>query len=216
MSSLGKAKFSDNGHSQLQQLCHVIQSDMLTAYHFLALLFLLYNFLFQLCINLSSYLIYNRAQFLCTFCFPVCLLLQMPHPVMWPFYFQGSGLIWSVRGSWSDSICKAQTALQKLQADAMMLYRMAFGYIGRWLPCMWITTLLKLIYVVKVVQFPLSFWTVHPGHWVWLTSAVLLLLQHTFLPILMWRLIICHGDGCFQSGTLFLTFPKMLFNLWVY
>ena len=33
MSFLGKANFCINGHSQLQQLCHVIQSDMLGVYH---------------------------------------------------------------------------------------------------------------------------------------------------------------------------------------
>ena len=33
MSFLGKANFCSNGHSQLQCLCHVIQSDMLCAYH---------------------------------------------------------------------------------------------------------------------------------------------------------------------------------------
>ena len=33
MSFLGKANFCTNGHSQLQHLCHVIQSDMLSVYH---------------------------------------------------------------------------------------------------------------------------------------------------------------------------------------
>ena len=33
MSFLGKANFCTNGHSKLQHLCHVIQSDMLHVYH---------------------------------------------------------------------------------------------------------------------------------------------------------------------------------------
>ena len=33
MSFLGKAYFCTNGYSQLQHLCHVIQSDMLSVYH---------------------------------------------------------------------------------------------------------------------------------------------------------------------------------------
>ena len=33
MSFLGNANFCDIFHSQLWQLCHVIQSDMLTVYH---------------------------------------------------------------------------------------------------------------------------------------------------------------------------------------
>ena len=47
-------------------------------------------------------------------------------PTHWAFYFQGSGLPLSVSGSWSGSMCRANIALQELQAVAMMLYRMAF------------------------------------------------------------------------------------------
>ena len=47
--------------------------------------FLLYTFPFQLFINYSCYLICNRSQFLCNFHFLMCLLLQMPHPVIGPF-----------------------------------------------------------------------------------------------------------------------------------
>ena len=47
-------------------------------------------------------------------------------PTHWAFYFQGSGLLFSVRGSWSGSMCRAYTALQELQAVAMILHRMAF------------------------------------------------------------------------------------------
>ena len=36
-------------------------------------------------------------------------------------------------------------------------------------------------------------------YWVWLTSTVLLLLQHIFWPISMWRPIISPGVSCFQS-----------------
>ena len=39
MSFLGKANFCTHGHSQLQHLCHVIQSDMLSVYHSLTQLF---------------------------------------------------------------------------------------------------------------------------------------------------------------------------------
>ena len=40
MSFLGKASFCTNGHSQLHRLCCVIQSDMLSVYHFSFLSFL--------------------------------------------------------------------------------------------------------------------------------------------------------------------------------
>ena len=52
-------------------------------------------------------------------------------PTHWAFYFQGSGLPLSVSGSWSGSMCRAHIALQKLQAVAMMLHRMAFHLSGK-------------------------------------------------------------------------------------
>ena len=39
----------------------------------------------------------------------------------------------------------------------MMLPRMAFIYLVRWLPCIWITALQELICVIKVVQYLLPF-----------------------------------------------------------
>ena len=47
-------------------------------------------------------------------------------PTHWTFYFQGSGLSFSVSGPWSGSMCRAHIALQELWAIAMMLCRMAF------------------------------------------------------------------------------------------
>ena len=61
------------------------------------------------------------------------------------------------------------------------------------LPCIWITALLRLICIVKVVQFLFFFPGWPAGYWVCLTSTVLLLFQHTVLPIWMWKSIICPG-----------------------
>ena len=44
MSFLGKANFCTNGHSQLQHLCHVIQSDMLSVYHSPTQIILVWSF----------------------------------------------------------------------------------------------------------------------------------------------------------------------------
>ena len=52
-------------------------------------------------------------------------------PTHWAVYFQGSGLPLLVSGSWCGSLCGALTALQKLQAIAMMLCRMAFHLSGK-------------------------------------------------------------------------------------
>ena len=66
---LGKANVCASGCSQLWQLFHVIRSDMLTVYHSPAIFFPSVQCFFQLCINLSSYLIYNRVHSLCNYCF---------------------------------------------------------------------------------------------------------------------------------------------------
>ena len=52
-------------------------------------------------------------------------------PTHWAFYFQGSGLPLSVSGAWSGSLSGAHTALQELQAVAVMLHRMAFCLSGK-------------------------------------------------------------------------------------
>ena len=44
----------------------------------------------------------------------------------WAFYFQGSGLLLLVSGSWSCSVCRTHIALQELQAVTMILHRMVF------------------------------------------------------------------------------------------
>ena len=130
MSFLIKANFCTNSHSQLCHLCHVIQSDMLRVYHSPIHLFLMFIFPFPPYINWNSYLICNRVSFLCNFQFLMWLLLLMPHPLIGPFYFQRSGLPLSVTGSWLGSMCRADIALQELQAIAMMLHRMAFHLSG--------------------------------------------------------------------------------------
>ena len=55
----------------------------------------------------------------------------MPHPLIGPFIFQGSGLPLLVSGSWSGSMCRAHIALQELQAITIMLHRMTFYFSGK-------------------------------------------------------------------------------------
>ena len=126
MSFLGKANFCTSGHSQLQCLCLVIQSDMLCVYHSPTDLFLHVHF------SLSS--LHQLEQLAHLQQSPVPLQLPLRDvviatdamPTYWAFYFQGSGLPLLVSGSWLGSLCRAHIALQELQAIAMMLHRMAF------------------------------------------------------------------------------------------
>ena len=67
---------------------------------------------------------------------------------------------------------------------------MVFGYLVRSLPCIWITALQKLIYVIMLIQYLLFFPDWPAGYWVWPASTVLLLFQYAFLPISMWKRII--------------------------
>ena len=119
MSFLGKAIFCTIGQSQLHHLCHVIQCDMLTVYHSPMQLFSHVHFsLSYLTSTGMSWLIYNKVPFLCNFHFQMWSLLLMPHPLIGPFIFQGSGLPLSVSGAWSGSLCRAYIALQELHAVA--------------------------------------------------------------------------------------------------
>ena len=89
-------------------------------------------------------------------------------------------------------------------------------YLVRWLPCIWITALQKLICVIKVVEYLFFFPYWPAGYWVWPTSTVLPLFQHTFLPISKWRPVICPGVSCFWSGIFSLRWLKWLFAFGVY
>ena len=200
MSFLGKANFCTNGHSQLWQLCWVIQSDMLTVYHSPAHLFSPVHFSHSSLHQLEW--LSQLQQSPIPLQFPLCdvVIATDAMPTHWSFYFQGAGLPLSVGGSSSGTMCRAHIALQELQAIAMMLCRMAFAYLVRWLPCIWITALLRLICVIKLVHCLLFFPGWPARYWVWLISMVLLLFQHTFLPTSMWRPIICPEIGCFQTG----------------
>ena len=71
-------------------------------------------------------------------------------PTHWAFYFQGTGLLLSVSGLWSGSMCRAHIALQEFQAIAMMLHRMAFCLSGKVVALHLGNS--RLICVIKVVH----------------------------------------------------------------
>ena len=96
MSFLGKANFCTSGTSQLQHLCHVIESDMVCVYHSPNHLFSHINFPFSHYINWNGWLICNRAQFLCNFHFLMWLLLLMPCPLIGPFVFRDLGYLYQL------------------------------------------------------------------------------------------------------------------------
>ena len=88
--------------------------------------FFLYNFPFQLCINLSGLSHLQQSQVPLQFSTSWYGIATDAMPSHWAFYFQDSGMPLSISGSWSGSMCKAHIALQGLYIVAMMLHRMAF------------------------------------------------------------------------------------------
>ena len=131
MSSLGKASFCTNGHSQVWCLCHVIQSDMLHVYHSPTHLFSQVHFSLSLLHQLEQLSHLQQTPVPLQFPLPDEVIVTDAMPTHSACYFQGSGLSFSVSGVWSGSMCRANTALQELQAVAIMLHRMAFHLSGK-------------------------------------------------------------------------------------
>ena len=79
-------------------------------------------------------------------------------PTHWAFYFQGSGLPLSVSGSWMGYPCVGLI----LPCRSFRLLPSCYvawpsTSLVRWLPCIWIAALLRLICVIRVVQCLLFF-----------------------------------------------------------
>ena len=128
------------------------------------------------------------------------LLLLMPHPLIGPFIFRDLGYLHQL-------VVLGQVLCVELILPCRCSRPLPWccagwpsAYLVTWLPCIWITALLSLTCVIKVVECLLFFPGWPARYWVWLTSILLLLFQHTFLPTSMWRQIICPGIGCFQSS----------------
>ena len=113
MSLLCKTTFYANGHAQLCQLCHVIQSYMLNVYHSPAHYFILFTFPQAQC-HLQTLSQLKQS--------PVPLYLPLPGVVIathathnhWAFYFQGSGVPICCCQTGSSSMCMVHIALQEL------------------------------------------------------------------------------------------------------
>ena len=109
-------------------------------------------------------------------------------------------------------MCRAHIALQEFQAITMMLHRMDFHLSGKVVALHLYNITAKPFHVIKVVQCLLFFPGWPARYWVWLTSMVLLLFQHTCLPTSMWRQIICPRIDCFQSGIFSFRWLRQLFT----
>ena len=84
MSFLGKTIFYANGYAQYCHLCHVIWNVKCLSFSG-SPAFVLFTFLFQLCISFRDCLSCNRVQFTCNIFILMQLLLQVLYPVIGPF-----------------------------------------------------------------------------------------------------------------------------------
>ena len=110
------------------------------------------------------------------------ILLLMPCPLIGPFIFRD--LVYNYQLMDPGLILCAELILpwRSFRPLPWCCIEWLFPFLVRWLPCIWITALQKLICVIKVVQCLLFMQGWSARYWVWLTSTVLLLFQHTFLP----------------------------------
>ena len=157
MSFLGKANFCTNGHSQLHCLCCVIQSDMLSVYHSPMQLFHMFIFPLLSYINWNGWLIYNKVLFHCNFHFLMWLLLLLPHPLIGPFIFRDLGYLYQLVVPGLVPCVGLILPCRNFMLLPSCYIEWPTAFLIRWLPCIWITVLLRLMYVIKVVQYLLLF-----------------------------------------------------------
>ena len=139
-------------------------------------------------------------------------------PTHWAFYFLGSGLHLLVSVSWSGSMCRAHIhiALQELWAIAIMLHRMVFHISGKMVALHLDNSTAKAYLcnqggTVSPFLSRMACWVLSLANKHGITH-----IQHTLLPTSMWRLIICPGIRCFQSGIFSLRLLKQLFTFWTF
>ena len=114
-------------------------------------------FFFPLYINWNGCLLFNEVLFHCNFHFLMWSLLLMLHPLIGLFIFRVLGYPYQL-------VVPGQVPCVGLILPCRNFRLLASCYVGwpstslvRWLPCIWITVLLKCTCVIKVVQCLLFF-----------------------------------------------------------
>ena len=125
---LWQHKFLCHGLAQLAHFVLSFRVPCWTLYAPQLVYFVLFIIPFQCCVNSSICVSYSRVQ---QFPLPHVVITTDARPKHWAFYFQGSGLLFSFLGTWSDSMPGVHIALQELQAVALILCRMDFCLPGK-------------------------------------------------------------------------------------
>ena len=123
----------------------------------LLICFLVFNFPSPPYISWNGYLIWNRTCFLCNFYFLMWLLLLFPHLLIEPFIFRDLVYLFWLVDAGQVLYVGLMLPCRSFRPLPLCYMEWPSTYQVRWLPCMWITAMLKLICVIKVVQFLLFF-----------------------------------------------------------
>ena len=161
MSFLGKTTFWANLHAQHCWLCHVIYSDMLNMYHSPAQLFL-FTFLFQCNVSFRGCPDCIRVWSPCIVLFLMWLILLMLCTIIGSLIFRVLGLLYPVMAPGLVLCTRCILPCKNSRELHSCCIKWPFGCLVWWSPYTWTKVLLKLIYVMKVVQPLFSFHTSLP------------------------------------------------------
>ena len=152
MSFLGKTNFCTNGHSQLWRLCHVIQSDMLRVYHSPTHLFSRVQFSPSSLRQLDQLAKLEQSPVPLQFPLPDVVIATDAAPTHWAFYFQDLGYLYQLVVHGPVPCLELILPCRKFRLLQSCYVEWPSASLVRWLPCIWITVLIRLICVIKVVQ----------------------------------------------------------------
>ena len=119
--------------------------------------FLMFIFLLRLYVNWNGWLHYNKVLFHCNFCFLMWSWLLMLHPLIGPFIFRDLGYLYPLVVNGPVPCLEVILPCRNFRLLQSYYVEWPTTSLVRWLPCIWITVLLRLTCVIKVVQCLLFF-----------------------------------------------------------
>ena len=114
--------------------------------------FLVFIFLLHLYVNWNGWLNYNKILFHCNFHFLMWSLLLMLHPLIGPFIFRDLGYLYQLVVHGLVPCLELILPCRNFRLLPSCYVEWPSTSLVRWLPCIWITVLLRLTCVIKVVQ----------------------------------------------------------------
>ena len=165
MPFLDKTTFFPVAINNVCLFCHVIQSDMLGVCHSPTQLFLSIVLSFPAQCQLQRPSQLQEGPVPCNFLLLMGFSLLMLHPIIWPFIFSVWGFQYPVVSPNPLLCARFIMPCKKSRLLHSCCIKWPFSCPIGSLPYIWIKWLLKLIFVIKVVQlifffadYPMTFW----------------------------------------------------------